>query len=77
MKWYFREIQRFADFKERALRQEYWMFALINTIICIMLLLLTKQLDYGYKLMGVYGVFIVVLCWALSVRRLYDISRNS
>ncbi|MGU5730707.1 DUF805 domain-containing protein, partial [Aeromonas jandaei] len=37
---------------------------------------LPKQLDYGYKLMGVYGLFIIVPCWALSVRRLHDIGRN-
>ena len=76
MNWYFRAFQKFADFKGRASRKEYWMFVLINTVICVILSLLTKQLDYGYKLMGVYGLFIIVPCWALSVRRLHDIGRN-
>lgn len=47
MNWYFRAFQKFADFKGRASRKEYWMFVLINTVICVILSLLTKQLDYG------------------------------
>ena len=33
MNWYLDVLKKYAEFKGRARRKEYWMFALINSII--------------------------------------------
>ena len=37
MNWYLKVLKQYADFEGRARRMEYWMFALINVIIALLL----------------------------------------
>lgn len=46
MKWFFKCIRHYADFKGRARRKEYWMFTLVVSVISYIIYLL------GYLLTG-------------------------
>jgi len=71
-----------ADFSGRSRRKEYWMFALFNTLICIVLMIpsiafartgirsLFSAALFGYELAS-----IVPTC-SCSVRRLHDTGRS-
>lgn len=48
MRWYISVLRRYADFSGRARRPEYWMFALINTIVVLGLLLADGALGTGF-----------------------------
>ena len=81
MNEYMQVLQKYAVFSGRAGRREYWMFFLINLIICIV----------GSGILGIIGAIIhlnivflmhlyslAVLCpgIAVAVRRLHDTNRS-
>lgn len=73
MKWYFKCLKQYADFRGRARRSEYWYFALFNGIISFLLTFLGRgaiMVSYVYAL----AVFIPSL--AVCVRRLHDLGKN-
>lgn len=81
MNWYGEAFSKYATFRERARRKEYWTFTLINTAIA--LVIATLELLLGFS--GTYGdgpistvfIFIIALpSLAVSVRRLHDIGQN-
>jgi uncharacterized membrane protein YhaH (DUF805 family) len=78
MDWYLRVIRKYADFNGRARRQEFWMFALFNFIIGIVLEALALITGSGgsfspmWILSGLYGLFVLIPGLAVSVRRLHD-----
>ena len=47
MNWYVKVLKQYVDFSGRARRKEYWMFALINAIIVIVLQLVDGLLGTG------------------------------
>jgi uncharacterized membrane protein YhaH (DUF805 family) len=91
MNWYLGVVKKYAVFKGRARRTEYWMFVLVNCIICIVLaLLISIPSVISYAVTGqpsaVSGIFAILL-WlfslamllpglAVSVRRLHDTNRS-
>lgn len=78
MNWYLQVLKKYAVFNGRARRREYWLFALFNLIISIVLAVIdsvTGSLspEAGMGLLGaiyMLGVFIPSL--AVTVRRLHD-----
>lgn len=82
MNWYVSVLKKYAVFSGRARRKEYWMFALINTLISILLLVVdisigTFSRDLGLGLLnGLYGLAILVPAIAVGVRRLHDTGRT-
>ena len=78
MNWYLQVLKKYAVFNGRARRREYWLFALFNLIISIVLAVIdsvTGSLspEAGIGLLGaiyMLGVFIPSL--AVTVRRLHD-----
>ncbi|MBT2378224.1 hypothetical protein AMK21_06890 [Streptomyces sp. CB00316] len=75
MNWYVDVLKNYAGFSGRARRKEYWMFALFNFLIGIVLSVIGGAIDtqvpyYIYLL----AVFIPSL--AVGVRRLHDTSRS-
>lgn len=82
MNWYIQALKRFADFKGRSRRKEYWMFVLFNVLFSIA----TTLLDYAFGTasfiyyMGIfsmlYGLFIFIPFLAVSVRRLHDTGKT-
>ena len=85
MQEYMDVLRKYADFSGRAVRKEYWMFQLINTIIFavvgILMVLLTSALhSIGFVFLGilvVYFLAIIIPSLAVSFRRLHDTGRSA
>lgn len=87
MEWYVEVMQKYAVFRGRARRKEYWMFTLVNIIITVVIGFVLgffgafflgaetgKVLsDFGT---GVYGLAVFVPSIAVAVRRMHDIGRT-
>ncbi|WP_302028228.1 DUF805 domain-containing protein [Bacteroides caecimuris] len=72
MYWYFLVMrEHYADFGGRARRKEYWMFMLVNMCI-ISLLCIAGALSGCPWICMVYGLYVLLPCVAVSVRRLHD-----
>ena len=89
MNWYLKVLKQYADFKGRARRKEFWMFALINMAIffvaglLIALLFVASMRTFnfwlpviGYFLLGCYSLAIFIPSLAVCVRRLHDIGKS-
>ena len=79
MKWYTMALYRWADFKSRSRRKEYWMFTLMNLLFSIAVGLvcgfiggLTHQ-PLITLLSYFYSVFTFLPSIAAAVRRLHDV----
>ena len=76
MEWYLKVLkEHYADFNGRARRKEFWMFALINFIITIILALIGNMIDF-YWLSTIYSLAVLVPSLAVTVRRLHDIGKS-
>lgn len=79
MNWYLKVVRdNYANFKGRARRQEYWMFAFINLIIILILNTIDRvafSADMAI-LSSVYGLAILIPGIAVAVRRLHDTDRS-
>ena len=81
MDWYLTVLRKYAVFQGRARRKEYWMFALINTLLIIGVIILDgvletpKVAEFGI-LTAVYVLFVLIPNLAVSVRRLHDTGRT-
>jgi len=74
---YLNVLKKYATFKGRATRSEYWYFVLFNTIIMFSLLAIDINFLRSPILFSIYflGVFIPYL--AVTVRRLHDIDESA
>ncbi|MFD0590228.1 DUF805 domain-containing protein [Paenibacillus sp. GCM10027627] len=76
MSWYLKVFKKYATFSGRARRKEYWMFALVNFLIVILLALLVQ---FNESLIVLYYIFLLVVALpgiAVVVRRLHDTNRS-
>ena len=55
MKWFLKCIRHYADFKGRARRKEYWMFALISGLIGMPIAMLRELFGNDAALEGMWG----------------------
>ena len=93
MKWYLAVLKKYATFKGRAHRTEYWMFILIHFAIFIGLVLLDISLGIGAAVMPetstdpnapapiilptIYYLAVLVPALAVGSRRLHDTGRKA
>ena len=84
MEWYLAVLSKYADFSGRARRKEYWMFALINFVIALVLGVIDgvsgqKSAQTGGVgiLGGLYTLAMLVPSLAVGVRRLHDTNRSA
>lgn len=75
MNWYLAVLTKYADFKGRAQRQEFWMFVLINFLIGIGLGIIDSMFGIGI-LEGLYVLAVLVPGLAVGARRLHDTGRT-
>jgi uncharacterized membrane protein YhaH (DUF805 family) len=75
MNWYLAVLKNYAGFSGRARRTEYWMFALINTIIYLALMVLDYYLKTSIPAL-VYALAVLLPSLAVGVRRLHDIGKS-
>ncbi len=76
MNWYFDVLKKYAVFKGRAGRKEYWFFMLFNTIFYISLYILGQLIDSVESLYIIYTIAILIPTLAVTVRRLHDINQS-
>lgn len=84
MHWYFAVVGKYATFAGRARRKEYWMFALVNFVICAALaiagmVMLGKSQNSALVMDAVLGVYLLLILLpslAVTVRRLHDTGRS-
>jgi uncharacterized membrane protein YhaH (DUF805 family) len=79
MEWYLKVVRdNYANFQGRARRQEYWMYALINLMIVLVLGIFdTLLFSSGNNFIsGIYSLAVLVPGIAVSVRRLHDTDRS-
>ena len=82
MNWYLKVLKQYADFKGRARRTEYWMFALFNMVFAFVMIIIDSALGLNFGEVA-YGVFYMLYCLAVlipglavTVRRLHDIGKS-
>ena len=76
MNWYLEVLQKYAIFDGRARRTEYWMFALFNAIIYIVLLVVEGLVGGPGILGGIYNLVVFIPSIAVTIRRLHDTDRS-
>ena len=86
MNWYLKCLKQYIDFWGRARRKEYWMFTLWNVVIIMFLAALAAiGTEIGSDsfvsyipmvLYLLYGLFILIPSFTVSVRRLHDIGKS-
>ncbi|MGX5816548.1 DUF805 domain-containing protein [Chitinophaga lutea] len=73
MKHYVNVWKNFANFSGRARRSEYWMFALINTLIYAALMVLSFTVDPMFMVVyWVYAIAALIPGLAVAIRRMHD-----
>ena len=75
MHWYTDVIKKYAVFDGRAGRPEYWWFALINTIISVVLDVVLRGAA-GQAIGGIYGLAVLLPSIGVAIRRLHDTNRT-
>ena len=76
MDWYLKVLkEHYADFEGRARRTEFWMFALINIIIMVILDFIGNMINFTW-ISTIYSLAVVVPSIAVTVRRLHDIGKS-
>ncbi|MFE9811488.1 DUF805 domain-containing protein [Streptomyces sp. NPDC005227] len=78
MHYYTDVLKKYASFQGRARRSEYWMFALFNVVIALVLIGLaaaTKSTVF-YVLYVAYILAVVLPSLGVLVRRLHDTGRS-
>ena len=78
MNWYLEVLRKYAVFKGRSRRKEYWYFILFSILISIVLAVIdtvtgTFSAEYRMGLLGsIYLLAILMPYIAVTVRRLHD-----
>jgi uncharacterized membrane protein YhaH (DUF805 family) len=77
MNWYLEVLKnKYAEFNGRARRTEFWMYALINFLIILVLQLLMIKIPVLGLLVLLYSLAVLVPGLAVGVRRLHDTNRS-
>lgn len=70
-------LRKYADFKGRASRQEFWCFLAFVIIAQAIAGLVGMLLGFGPALSGIVGLLLIVPQIAVAVRRLHDIGKGA
>jgi uncharacterized membrane protein YhaH (DUF805 family) len=76
LNYYTAVLTNYAGFAGRARRAEFWMFALINFVISIVLYGIGVAIGVGQALEGLYSLAVLVPSIAVAARRLHDTNRS-
>lgn len=75
MHWYLDVLKKYAVFEGRARRTEYWVFALFNFLIGLLLSVIENALGITW-LTDIYFLAVLVPNLAVLVRRLHDTNKS-
>ncbi|MFI2811853.1 MULTISPECIES: DUF805 domain-containing protein [Microbulbifer] len=82
MNWYLAALQKYAVFRGRARRKEYWYFVLFNILISLVLGAVDSATGMFHPetglgtVSGIYALLVLVPSIAVTVRRLHDTGRS-
>lgn len=80
MNWYIEALKKYATFRGRASRSEYWYFFLFNFLIQLIFLGLIVFLPFlseiFYILSIIYTIAIILPSLSVGIRRLHDIGKS-
>jgi uncharacterized membrane protein YhaH (DUF805 family) len=81
MQWYLHALRKYAVFKGRACRREYWIFELMNSAIALALFVLAVTLGkagypYFLSLPFLYIAATAIPSLSSLIRRLHDTNRS-
>ena len=81
MEWYLEVFRKYGDFDGRARRREYWMFYLMNYVVCgaiygLMIAGGRSLAPVTLGLLGVYWIASIIPSIAVAARRLHDTGRS-
>ena len=86
MNWYLKVLNQYSDFNNRARRKEYWMFALFNFIISMLIVGVDNALGFSFNYTAnvsgsgvfnlLYNLLILIPSLAVAVRRLQDVGKS-
>lgn len=81
MNWYLQVLKKYAVFRGRARRKEYWVFTLFSVAISIVLGVVDQALGFADRegagpLSGLYSLAVLIPSLAVAVRRLHDTGRS-
>ncbi len=76
MNHYLTVLKKYATFTGRARRAEYWMFALFNIIIAVVLGVVDTVIGSPGILGGIYVLAVLLPSIAVGIRRLHDTGRS-
>ncbi|AYG85112.1 Inner membrane protein YhaH [Streptomyces hundungensis] len=76
MHYYIDALRKYATFRGRATRAEYWTFWLIDTAIVIAFIATEQFLGLSLIPGYIYVIATVLPTWAVTVRRLHDTGRS-
>lgn len=82
MEYFIDGFRKYADFKGKASRSEFWGFTLISWVVTVV----TNQLDIQYQVWsaeygigyssGLYTLAVIVPSISILVRRLHDVGKS-
>jgi uncharacterized membrane protein YhaH (DUF805 family) len=76
MRWYLECLKKYATFRGRAQRKEFWMFVLVNAIALVALTVIETvakgDANSGSVLAGLYNLAVFLPSLAATVRRMHD-----
>ncbi len=82
MSWYLEALKKYATFRGRSRRKEYWYFTLFNMIVMLLLMAIDGMIgSFSSKagiglLSTIYSLVVIIPGIAVSIRRLHDTSRS-
>ena len=81
MSWYLQALKKYADFKGRARRKEYWFYVLFYMIILVVLSIcdgiIGTRMESGFGILtALYLLAVFIPTLAVTVRRLHDTSHS-
>ena len=75
---YIQVLQKYAVFDGRANRPEYWWFALVSTIISVVLVIAAFAVSFViFFVYVVYTLAVLLPSFGVTVRRLHDSGRSA
>ncbi len=77
MNYYLTVLKKYAVFKGRATRAEYWYFSLFNIIIAVLISIISSIIKNNFNLLLILYILLTLIpSIAVSIRRLHDIGKS-
>jgi uncharacterized membrane protein YhaH (DUF805 family) len=77
--WYVAVLKKYAVFRGRARRREFWLYTLVNIVVSLVLEVVDRVAgtDGHFPVIsGIYGLLVLLPTLAVTIRRLHDTDRS-